>query len=626
VIDQGHREYRVINAPTLGVVSTNLPDGSILLKPVAELESHPYRFTSRLKHWALETPDQVILVRRNEKGGWDVLTYAQVLDKVECIAWHLLQRSLSNTRPLVILSENSMEHALMTLAALHVGIPCSALSPAYSLRATDFSRLKYMINLLTPGLIFVQDGEHYKRALQVIAGGMDVVVAGNPVEDIRATWLDDLFSTSLDKSQRDEVERAHESITPDSVAKILFTSGSTDVPKAVINTHGNITTNWQQIARVFPFLTESKQEFVDWLPWSHTYGSNHNFGLCMYLGGTFVIDDGNPTPAGVMATVANLRERKPTVYFSVPRGLEVLVPYFRNDPELRKNFFSELQMLFFAGASMSQHVWDAWQELAMETMGHNIVIATGLGCTESCPGALFFNQPGGYEGVIGLPAPGLEVKLVPKGEKMEVRYRGKNITPGYWRQPELTECAFDEDHFYCTGDAVKFVDQSDPAKGLLFDGRLTEDFKLSTGTWVNAGSLRSLLILEAKGLIQDVVITGHNRLFAGAIVFLNEDAAKQVTGTSGANNLAELAVNATVRENVLQAVNSVTLKSSGSSLIRRALIADFNVRPEKGELTEKGSINQSAVIRNYPELVERIHAETPDNAVLEIAGLLQEDV
>lgn len=533
-------DYKHVSTIKVDIRKQKRADGSLLLYSTVPLEPHPYRLTERLKHWAHATPGNVFIGQRNITGQWNVLTYAETLQKVESLAQALLHKNVSPEHPVAILSENSIEHALMALVCLHIGIPYSAIAPAYSLRSTDFNKLRHVSHLLTPGAIFVQDAKKYEKALLAVSNGVEIIVVTGAVE------------------------KAFNAIQPQTIAKILFTPGSTGLPKGVINTHENIAANWQQITQTFPFFEEGL-ELIAWLPWNHTFGGNHNFGITVYNGGALYIDDGNPTPQGIATTVANLKERKPTVYFNVPKGFEELLPFFEKDKELAKGFFSNLKMLFYAGAGMPQHVWDAWENLAVKTTGKEVLIGTGLGCTESCPSALFASDPGGFAGLLGVPVPGLQLKLVPYGGKLEARYRGKNVFPGYWRQPELTAKAFDEEGFYRTGDALRFADETDVNKGLLFDGRIAEDSKLNTGTWVNVGVLRAQLIAAGNGLIQDVVITGHDNDFIGAIVFpVIEQGRKPVADDDVP--VAE-SIHHSLKENVQRVLQDLAVKSTGSATL-----------------------------------------------------------
>jgi feruloyl-CoA synthase len=620
--------YKKIHTIKIDIKKQCRADGTTVLYSTIPLEQHPYRLTERLKHWATVAPNRIFIAQRSQvppsggfRGAWDTLTYAETFIKVKNIAQALLNKNVSASKPIAILSENSIEHGLMALAALHIGIPYSAITPAYSLRSTDYDKLKHVINLLTPGLIFVQDGKKYEKALKTISSGIEVVAVSNKLENLQTTMFDELLNPPPTGGDLGgiEVENAFNKIEPDTVAKILFTSGSTALPKGVINTHENISTNWQQITQTFPFIKEEGLEFIDWLPWNHTFGGNHNFGLTIFNGGSLYIDDGNPTPQGIAATIANLKERKPTIYFNVPKGFEDLIPFFKRDGQLRNQFFSNLKMLFYAGAGMPQHVWDAWEQLAVETVGEKIQIGTGLGCTETCPSALFASEPGGFAGLLGVPVPGLELKLVAAEGKLEARYRGKNVFPGYWRQPELTAKVFDEEGFYCTGDALKFVDEENANKGMIFDGRIAEDFKLNTGTWVSAGVLRAQLIAAGNGLIQDAVITGHDNAFIGAIVFSGIDYCKHIARLSNDASLHEIINNAIIKEKLQQVLNAMAVESTGSAtLIKRAVFADFNLSIDKGEITDKGSVNQRMIIKNHPDLVRKIYSPVIDDTVIEI--------
>ena len=594
-------------------------DGSVLIKSTIPLEPFPLRLTERLLYWAKVSPGKIFLAQRDHsqsgEAAWTSITFKETLEKVRILGQALLNRAVSKEKPVIILSENSIEHGLLALASIHAGIPYSPISPAYSLRSDNFEKLSHIVRLLTPGLIFVQDANVYERALKSVPKGVEVISVAKPQAESSYTLFDDLLRTVPTRA----VDEAHNSVTGDTIAKILFTSGSTGVSKGVINTQQNLTCNLQQITQTFPFLKDSDLELVDWLPWNHTFGGNHNFGLTLYNGGSLYIDDGNPTPEGIVRTVNNLRNRKPTTYFNVPKGFESLIPFLKKDNKLRAQFFSNLKMLFYAGAGMAQHVWDALEELSVETVGKKIMIGTGLGCTESCPSALFASEPGGYAGLLGVPVPGLELKLVPREGKLEARYRGKNIFPGYWRQPELTSAAFDNEGFYCTGDALKFADQGNVEKGMVFNGRLAEDFKLNTGTWVNVGVLKAHLIAEGNGLIQDAVITGHDNEFVGAIVFPEINYCRNKFGLGSNVSLKEIATHPQILNEVKDVLNRLAEKSSGSStFIKRALIADFSLSIDRGEITDKASVNQSMVLKGHPEVAASIYANSLPAWIVEV--------
>ncbi|MBL7817789.1 MAG: feruloyl-CoA synthase [Saprospiraceae bacterium] len=598
-------------------------DGNIILESSVALKTRPHRFTQRLIHWAKKTPNKIFIAQKDAQGQWQSLTYSQTLQKVETIAQHLLQTNLSPERPLAILSENSIEHGLIALAALHIGLPYSPIAPAYSLKSTDFDKLKHTINLLTPGLIFVQDGKQYGKALEAVAGDIDIVAVNNPLSHHThfSKWLNPPqgFDGLMDIIGLMVVRNRFKTIEPDTIAKILFTSGSTGLPKGVINTHGNITTNWQQITQIFPFMQNGGLTFIDWLPWNHVFGGNHNFGLTLFNGGSLYIDEGNPTPRGIHKTIENLRYIAPTMYCNVPKGFEELIPHLKADKALCEHFFSQLKLLFYAGAGMPQHVWDALEQLAYETTGKRVLISTGLGMTEASPSCMFNTHFGSFPSMLGTPVAGMSLKLVPNGDKMEVRFRAPNVTSGYWRNPEATAKAFDTEGYYCTGDALKFVDENDPNQGMIFDGRIAEDFKLDTGTWVSVGVLKAKFITAGKGLIQDVAITGHDRSFLGAIVFPELNFCKKLARLSDSADLTTVINDPSVKSALQGVLNAFAKHSTGSStLIKRAVFADFTLSIDKGEITDKGSINQRAILKNHADYVERIYEKTLQPTVLEV--------
>jgi feruloyl-CoA synthase len=547
-------------------------DGTMVVRSPHPLGPYPRCLTDRLVHWAGVAPERRFIAQRDELGAWRALTYAQTLARVRAIAQTLLDRKLSAERPLAILSDNDIEHALLALAAMHVGVPYVPVSSAYSLVSSDHAKLRHVMSLVTPGLVFASDEKKFARAVEAaIPSATEVIFkldAGAP-------------SAAVDE--------AHARVGPDTIAKLLLTSGSTGQPKAVVNTQRMLCANQQMLVQALPSLREPAPILVDWLPWNHTAGGNHNFGLVLYNGGTLYIDDGKPVPGLIERTLRNLREVAPTVYFNVPRGYEVLLPYLREDATLRNHFFSRLGLLHYAAAVLPQPTWKAYEELAIKSRGEPVRWVTGYGSTEMAPLVMCTRDGAARAGTVGLPVDGVEMKLVPEGDKLEARFRGPSITPGYWREHDLTRAAFDEEGFYRTGDAMRLADAADPRLGFEFDGRTAEDFKLTTARINSTGS----------PYIQDAVITGHNRGEIGALIFPNAEACR--------------ALDSTARRHVFQDVlNRLAKGSTGSSTrIARALVLDEPPSLDAGEITDKGSINQRAVLRARAVLVEELYAEPP---------------
>ncbi len=580
---------------------TRRADGSMIVRTTAPLGDYPQRATERLVYWAERTADKPMLAWRSQREpkDWETLTYGDALNAVRRIGQALLDRGLSAERPVAILSGNDREHALLSLAAQHVGVTVAPVSPAYSLASRDYVMLMHAMRLLTPGLIFAAHGAGFDRSIEY-----GVRQSSRDVEVIRS--LDALLASS----PSDAVERAHHAVTPDTIAKILLTSGSTAVPKGVINTHRMLCSNQQMIAHILPFLREEPPVLVDWLPWHHTFGGNHNLGLVIHHGGTLYIDEGRPIPGQFGLSVRNLREVATTVYLNVPRGYEELVNAMRTDEVLRKTFFSRMRVLFYAAAALAQHVKDELDELAIATCGERIILVTGLGATETAPMALCRTWDSPLSVAIGVPVPGVEAKLVPHGDKLEVRVKGPNVTPGYWRHDELTRKAFDEEGFYSFGDCVRFIDSRDVGAGFAFDGRLAEDFKLSTGTWVNVGPLRARAIAHFAPVVRDVVITGHNRDEIGMLAVPDIEACRALCGDLAADTdvrtiLSHPAVFSWVADRLVSFASAAT---GSSKTITRAMLLEEPPSLDALEVTDKGSLNQRAVLTRRAALVEELHA------------------
>ncbi|MFN3489076.1 MAG: feruloyl-CoA synthase [Emticicia sp.] len=567
------------------------------------LADFPIKITDKLVHWAKTKPNHTFIGRRNPATrDWEKLSYIETLEKVKSVAQYLLNLEFTPDETVVILSENSLEHALLVLASVHIGITYTPISPPYSLVSDDFGKLKHCLELMTPKVIFAQSGKVYQKAIELSKTLFpDAIII--TVDGENGVYFQEILNTkpTLD------VEVAAAKVNADTIAKVLFTSGSTGLPKGVMNHQGMWCANLQQITQVLPFMQQQSPVFIDWLPWNHTFGSNHNFGLALYNGGTILIDDGKPTPKGIEETVQNLREISPTAYFNVPKGFEMLIPYLEKEPTLRENFFKNLNILFYAGASLAQPVWNRLEELAVETIGVKIPIITGLGCTESGPSAMFANWGGAFSGLLGVPVAGMDVKLVPDGDKMEARYKAPNVTKGYWRNPEATAAAFDEDGYYRTGDAVKFLDENNPDKGLVFDGRIAEDFKLSTGTWVNVGVLKVKVISTGSPIIQDVVLAGLDKEYIGAILFLNADACRKLANLCAEISNKEAFTHSEIENFINNWLTEFNKTATGSStVIKKYVIALEPPSIDLGEITDKGSLNQRAVLKYRANLVNEM--------------------
>jgi feruloyl-CoA synthase len=610
---------RKVRLGTLEPVIERRAGGTIYMTCKESLATYPDKITERLEYWAKAAPDRVFMAERDGAGGWRKISYAQALAAARSYGESLLSRNLSPERPLVILSGNSLDHQLLGLGAMFAGIPYAPISPAYSLVSTDFGKLRDIFKLLTPGLVFAADGAAFERAIEaVVPADTEVVLGRNPLKRRSTTPLAKLAETTPTAA----IDAAHAKVGPDTIAKFLFTSGSTGVPKGVINTQRMLCSNQVMLRAALAFFQDEAPVILDWAPWHHTAGGNHDVGLVLYNGGTFYIDEGKPAPGAIEATVRNLRDVAPTWYFTVPKGYEALIPFLRADRELREKFFSNLKVLWFAGAALSQPIFDAMKEMAVETCGERIPFLTGLGSTETAPFALGRMWDSDYSTNMGLPGPGIELKLVPAQGKLEARLRGPNITPGYWRQPGLTANAFDEEGYYKLGDALKFEDPSEPQKGLLFDGRLTEDFKLSTGTWVSVGPLRTQIMNRFQPYMRDVVLAGENENEVTALGIPDMPAIRALHPELDKNlSDAEVLNTEAVRARVKERLIAFMRESTGSSnRLTRILLMDEPPSMDAGEMTDKGSINQRAVLARRANLVKELYASPPSTRVIVAEG------
>jgi feruloyl-CoA synthase len=605
---------RAISFGNPAVTIERRDDGTIYLRPKAKLGDYPVRITDRLHHWAKAAPDRVFMAERDKSGGWRKVTYAQLLTSARAIASALLARGLSAEKPIVILSGNSVDHALLAFGALYAGIPFCPVSPAYSLVSRDYGKLAFLMKLLTPGLVFADDATKFADALVAnVSLGTEIAASRGTVPGRDVTLLSDLLATG----EHPRIDAAHNAIGPDTIAKFLLTSGSTGNPKAVINTQRMICANQVMLRETLVFLKDEPPVIVDWLPWNHTFGGNHNIGLTLFNGGSMYLDEGKPMPGGIEETVRNLREISPTVYFNVPKGYESLLPYLREDAALRAKFFSRLHAMFFSGAALSPFVWNSLDELAVQETGFRVPMLTGLGATETSPFFMSVRPDTSRSGHVGLPVSGNDAKLIPNNGKLEVRAKGPNVTPGYWRQPELTAKAFDEEGFYKFGDALKPADPNDFDAGFDFDGRIAEDFKLASGTWVSVGPLRARLVGACAPLVRDVVIAGINRDEISALVVLDLDGCRLINPTLPPDDLAAAASDPLIRAAFRERFQKLLAGATGSSTrITRAVLLDTPLSIDRGEVTDKGSINQRAVIDHRSGLIDLLYSSTPPAHVI----------
>ena len=606
------RPFRDVKLGSREVVVERGAGGVVYIRLAQPLGKYPARMTDKLDYWAEHAPDRTYIAKRlpgkdGRSGEWRRISYRETRTMARNIGQALVDRGLSAERPIAIVSGNDLEHAMLALGAMYAGVPFSPLSPSYSLLATDYAKLRHIFGLLTPGLVFAASGQQYAGALNaVIPKDAELVVTSDPLSG--ATMFSDLIETNAGSG----IEEAHARVEPDTVFKVLFTSGSVGKPKGVMNTHRMWCSNQEMVRACWPFIAEEPPVILEWLPWNHTFAGNKDMGLILYNGGTLYLNDGKPLPGQFEETIRNLREVAPTIHLDVPVAFDALVPYLRADREFAKHYFSHLKVMFYAAASLSQKTWDDLENIALDVVGERLLMLTGLGSTETAPYAMWVGREAARAGEVGLPAPGVTLKLAPTLGKLEARFQGPSITPGYWRQPELTQAAFDEEGFYKMGDALRYIEEGNPARGFLFDGRVAEDFKLNTGTWVSVGPLRRAFLAHFIRYAREVVIAGHDRGSVTAMVFPDVEACRGLAQLPAAASVAEVLASTAVRSKFAELLKSLAVKSTGlSTRVARIVLLDTPPSIDKHELTDKGSISQRAVLENRSAVVEEMYADSP---------------
>ncbi|MEF9897580.1 MAG: feruloyl-CoA synthase [Pseudomonas sp.] len=580
-------------------------DGILRMRAKESLAPLPDRLLERLQHWAREKPHHTFIAARDERGAWREVSYTQMLERVRAIAANLLGFGLSAQRPLAILSGNDIEHLQVALGAMYAGIPYCPVSPAYALLSQDFAKLRHVCEVLQPGLVFVNDAAPFARAIEaVLSADVPLITVRGTVSGRTRIAFNDLLSDP-DLAAADA---AFAETGPDTIAKFLFTSGSTKLPKAVVTTQRMLCANQQMLLQTFPVFGQEPPVLVDWLPWNHTFGGSHNLGIVLYNGGSFYLDNGKPTAQGFAETLRNLKEVSPTAYLTVPKGWEELVKALEQDAELRERFFARISLFFFAAAGLSQNIWDRLDSVAEQHCGERIRMMAGLGMTEAAPSCTFTTGPLSMAGYIGLPAPGCEVKLVPVGDKLEGRFRGPHIMPGYWRAEQQTAEVFDAEGYYCSGDALKLADPANSQFGLMFDGRIAEDFKLSSGVFVSVGPLRNRAVLEGSPYVQDIVVAAPDRACLGILVFARLPECRQLAGLDPHATDAQVLASAAVRDWFAGWLQRLNIDAQGNaSRIEWLVLLEESPSIDQGEITDKGSINQRAVLQRRAARVEALY-------------------
>ncbi len=586
------------------------PDGTLVLRSADPLREHPATVLHVLRAWADFDPGYPLVAERAPDGGWRSCSYGEAAAAAEAIGQALLDRGLGPGLPLLVLSGNSVNHLLVTLGAMTAGVPVAPVSVAYSLQSRDHARIRAIAELTGPGAVFAEDGDRFAAALGAAGAVPAIVAAGGPAG---ADRLADLLATAPGPA----VAAAFAALDPDSLAKILFTSGSTGTPRGVLNTHRMLAANQQMIFQVWPFLEGERPVIVDWLPWSHTFGGNHNVNMMITAGGTVYVDAGRPAAGLFAQTIENLTDVPPTVYFNVPAGYAQLVPALEADPAFAGRFFSRLRLMFNAAAALPAGLRTRLAALAQQAAGRQIPVTASWGATETGPAVTAAHYDFTDVRCIGVPLPGAEVKLVPAENGYEIRARGPMVTPGYLGRPDLTAQAFDAGGFYRSGDAAAPADPDNPGAGLVFRGRIAEDFKLSTGTFVRVGAVRAAL-LSAAPVLADAVITGENRAQAGALAWLNPVEASRLLGELPSPE-GELISHPALAGLLAGALAEHNAAVGSAARVERLLIMARPADLDAGEITDKGYVNQRRVLDRRAALVDLLYADPVPGGVI-VAG------
>ncbi|MBL4827324.1 MAG: feruloyl-CoA synthase [Spongiibacteraceae bacterium] len=592
---------------------TSGDNGVSYLKSTHTIDKKPASLLSYLYHWAEHRPDKTFLAERCTKdpSQWQRISYAEMLKQAKHLAAALDNTPLSVDRPLLILSGNSLANALMMFAAFIKGVPVVPVSPSYSLLSSTFSKIKHIQERVNASVVFAQDYQSFKPVLDHLhQQGLHIISAdtNSPVD--HCTSLNELLNTAINPNSVSPPA----TIQPDTVAKILFTSGSTGLPKGVINTHAMLSSNQEAIAKIWPFIEKSDNTLLDWLPWHHTFGGNHNLNMVLRNGCTLYIDAGKPIPGAMQTSIDNLQEISPTLYFNVAAGYELLVTYLEKDALLATKFFKNLHILFFAAAALPETIWSRLQDLVDQTADHPIPITSSWGSTETSPLCTSVHFANTITNNIGVPIPGVELKLAPVGDLTEIRVKGPNVMQTYLGEPEKTAEVFDEEGYFCSGDAVELVDAQQPELGLLFKGRVSENFKLLTGTWVNVSELRLAIVAALSPLASDVVICGHNQHYLSLLIFPNQQECERFIGDSQTNFINHPAL----KKEIATRLAAHNKKHSGSSKqIKKALLQNQPPSFEENETTDKGYLNQRGILKNRHTQVTRLYSENVDGELIE---------